>query len=118
MLTDKKLLFVGIFGTAIAAVAWLTPLLFDALQALGLATSRAGIDNFAAPATLLLFGLTTYALAHSGRLKLRYLGCCDVPVPDELRIPPAATKDSVSNRLATAPAASGFTTAAPPHAVV
>ncbi len=74
MPTDKKLLRVGLCGTAIAAVSWLTPLLVVALDAVGLSVSRAWIDNIAAPATLLLFGLTTYALAHSGRLKIRNLG--------------------------------------------
>ena len=92
MLTDSKLLCAGFCGTVIAAISWLTPLLFDLLHAIGLPVSQAGIDNVAAPATLLFFGLTTYALAHSGRLKLRYFGCHDVPVPDELRIPPSTEK--------------------------
>ena len=92
MLTDNRLLCAGIFGTALAGVSWLTPLVLVALQGLGLPVSRAGVDSIAAPATLLLFGLTTYALARGGRLKICNLGCCDVPVPEELRIPPAPKK--------------------------
>jgi hypothetical protein len=72
-----------------AAVCWLTPLLTVALGNVGLPVSRVWVDNLSAPALPIFMGLTLYALVRMGRLKIRTFGCCDVPIPEELRIPPA-----------------------------
>ena len=89
MLTNQKLLCTGLCGTVTAAVCWLTPLLVFTLSAVGLPGSRVWVDNIAAPALPIFMGLTMYALVRMGRLKIVSRGCCYVPIPEELRIPPA-----------------------------
>ena len=89
MSTNQKLLFTGLCGTVTAAVCWLTPLLVVILSAVGLPVSQVSVDNIAAPALPIFMGLTMYALVRMGRLKIVNLGCCYVPIPDELKLPPA-----------------------------
>jgi hypothetical protein len=93
MLANKKLLWVGLYGIAIAAVSWLTPVFVVALDAIGLSVPRAWIDTVMAVALAIFIGLTMYALVRMGRLKIVSGGCCGVlPIPEELKIPPAGTK--------------------------
>jgi mercuric ion transport protein len=94
MLTNQKLLRIGLCGTVMAAVCWLTPLLVVTLSAVGLPVMRVWVDNVAAPALPIFMGLTMYALARMDRLKIVSCGCCYVPLPEELRIPPADKKRS------------------------
>jgi hypothetical protein len=86
---NKQLLRIGLCGMAIAAAGWLTPLLAIAVHSVGLSVPRAWIDNVTAPALPIFMGLTMYALVRMGRLKIVNLGCCYVPIPDELKLPPA-----------------------------
>jgi mercuric ion transport protein len=85
---NKILLRVGLCGMVLAAISWLTPILFVALHTVGLPVSRAWIDSVSAPALAIFMGLTMYALVRMGRLKIVARGCCYVPIPEELRIPP------------------------------
>ena len=89
MSTNQKLLCTGLCGTVVASLCWLTPLLVAALNAVGLPMARVWVDNLAAPALPIFMGLTMYALVRMGRLKIRPFGCCEVPIPEELKIPPA-----------------------------
>jgi hypothetical protein len=91
MLANKKLLWVGLCGIAIAAVSWLTPLLVVVLDAIGLSLSRPWIDTAMAVALAIFIGLTMYALVRMGRLKIVSGGCCGVLIPEELRIPPVSS---------------------------
>jgi hypothetical protein len=88
-LTNQKPLWIGLCGTVAAAACWLTPLPTVILSAVGLPESRAWVDNVAAPALPIFMGLTLYALVRMGRLKIVSRGCCYVPIPEELRLPPA-----------------------------
>jgi hypothetical protein len=71
----------------------LTPFFVVVLDAIGQSVPRAWIDTVMAVALAIFIGVTMYALVRMGRLKIVSGGCCGVPIPEELRIPPAGTKN-------------------------
>ena len=87
-LNDRILLQVGLWGMLVAAVSWLSPLVSIALHAGGLFVSRNWIDSISAPAFGMFMGQSMWALVRMGRLEIVNLGCCYVPIPEELKLPP------------------------------
>jgi mercuric ion transport protein len=61
-MSDRKLLGVGLGGSAIAAVCCFTPALVLLLGAVGLSAWLAWLDYVLLPALLLFLGITAYAL--------------------------------------------------------
>jgi mercuric ion transport protein len=61
-MTDKGLLGVGIFGTAVAALCCFTPVLVVLLGAVGLAAAIGWLDYVLFPALVVFVGLTAFAL--------------------------------------------------------
>jgi mercuric ion transport protein len=61
-MNDRKLLGVGLGGSAIAAVCCFTPALVLLLGAVGLSAWLAWLDYVLLPALLLFLGITAYAL--------------------------------------------------------
>ena len=61
-MSDRKLLGIGLGGSALAAVCCFTPALVLLLGALGLSAWLAWLDFVLLPALVLFLGLTAYAL--------------------------------------------------------
>jgi mercuric ion transport protein len=61
-MSDRKLLGVGLGGSAIAAVCCFTPALVLLLGAVGLSAWLAWLDYVLLPALVLFLGITAYAL--------------------------------------------------------
>jgi mercuric ion transport protein len=61
-MTDKGLLGVGIFGTAVAALCCFTPVLVVLLGAVGLAAAIGWLDYVLFPALVVFIGLTAFAV--------------------------------------------------------
>jgi mercuric ion transport protein len=61
-MTDKGLLGVGIFGTAVAALCCFTPVLVVLLGAVGLAAAIGWLDYVLFPVLVVFVGLTAFAL--------------------------------------------------------
>jgi mercuric ion transport protein len=61
-MNDRKLLGVGLGGSAIAAVCCFTPALVLLLGAVGLSAWLAWLDYVLLPALVLFLGITAYAL--------------------------------------------------------
>lgn len=61
-MSDRKLLGIGLGGSAIAAVCCFTPALVLLLGAVGLSAWLAWLDYVLLPALLLFLGITAYAL--------------------------------------------------------
>ena len=87
-LNNKILLHVGLWGMVVAAICWLTPFVSIGLHAGGLLVSRVCIDSISAPAFGIFMGQSMWALVRMDRLKIVNLGCCYVPIPEELKISP------------------------------
>ena len=66
-MSDRKLLGVGLGGSALAAVCCFTPALVLLLGALGLSAWLAWLDYVLLPALVLFLGLTAYALLRRRR---------------------------------------------------
>ena len=61
-MSDRKLLGIGLAGSALAAVCCFTPALVLPLGAVGLSAWLAWLDYVLLPALVLFLGLTAYAL--------------------------------------------------------
>jgi mercuric ion transport protein len=61
-MSDRKLLGIGLAGSALAAVCCFTPALVLLLAAVGLSAWLAWLDYALLPALVLFLGLTGYAL--------------------------------------------------------
>ncbi len=61
-MNDKKLLGIGIGGTAVAALCCFTPILVVLLGALGLSAALGWLDYVLFPALAFFIGLTIYAV--------------------------------------------------------
>ena len=70
MLANKKLLWMGLYGIAITAVSWLTPLFVVVLNTIGLSVSRAWIDTVMALALAIFIGLTKRSCVWAGSKSL------------------------------------------------
>jgi mercuric ion transport protein len=60
--SDRKLLGIGLAGSALAAVCCFTPALVLLLAAVGLSAWLAWLDYLLLPALVLFLGITAYAL--------------------------------------------------------
>jgi mercuric ion transport protein len=65
-MSDRKLLGVGLGGSAVAAVCCLTPALALLLGAVGLSAWLAWLDYILLPALVLFLGITGYAVLRRG----------------------------------------------------
>jgi mercuric ion transport protein len=61
-MNDKKLLGIGIGGTAVAALCCFTPILVVLLGAVGLSAALGWLDYVLFPALAFFIGLTIYAV--------------------------------------------------------
>lgn len=61
-MTDRKLLKVGIIGTAVAALCCFTPVLVVLLGVVGFAVLAGWLDIVLLPALAIFMGITMYAL--------------------------------------------------------
>jgi len=66
-MSERRLLGVGLGGSALAAVCCFTPALVLLLGALGLSAWLAWLDFVLLPALVLFLGLTAYALVRRPR---------------------------------------------------
>lgn len=66
-MSDRKLLGVGLGGSALAAICCFTPALVLLLGAFGLSAWLAWLDFVLLPALVLFLGLTAYALVRRRR---------------------------------------------------
>ncbi len=66
-MNDRKLLGVGLGGSALAAICCFTPALLLLLGAFGLSAWLAWLDFVLLPALVLFLGLTAYALVRRPR---------------------------------------------------
>jgi len=66
-MSERRLLGVGLGGSALAAVCCFTPALVLLLGALGLSAWLAWLDYVLLPALVLFLGLTAYALVRRRR---------------------------------------------------
>ena len=66
-MSDRKLLGVGLGGSALAAICCFTPALVLLLGAFGLSAWLAWLDYVLLPALVLFLGLTAYALVRRRR---------------------------------------------------
>lgn len=67
MLSDRKLLYTGIIGTAVAALCCFTPILVIAFGVVGLSAWLGYADYVLLPALAFFIGLTVYALYRQRR---------------------------------------------------
>jgi len=65
-MSNRKLLGIGIGGTALAAICCFTPALVVLLGALGLSAWVGGLDYVLLPALVLFVGITVFALLRKG----------------------------------------------------
>jgi len=77
---DKKLLKVGIIGTAVAALCCFTPLLVVLLGVVGLSAMLGWLDYVLFPALGFFLALTAYAL-HRRRRNGGAAACAAIPRP-------------------------------------
>ena len=70
-MTDRKLLYTGAAGSAIAAICCFTPALVILLGAIGLSAWLAWLDYVLLPALVLFLGLTGFAALRMQRSRLR-----------------------------------------------
>lgn len=61
-MTDRKLLFIGIAGSVVAALCCFTPILVILLGFVGLASLTGTIDVVLLPALIIFLAITVYAL--------------------------------------------------------
>ena len=73
---NKRLLHIGITGTAIAALCCFTPVLVILLGTLGLSALVGYLDYVLFPALTLFLGFTLYALYRKRNIR-RTQTCCD-----------------------------------------
>ncbi len=66
-MNDRKLLGIGITGTAIAALCCFTPVLVVSLGIVGLSAWVGGLDYVLFPALAVFIGITVYALVRRAR---------------------------------------------------
>lgn len=66
-MSDRGLLQIGIFGTAIAALCCFTPVLVVLLGAVGLSAAVGWLDYVLLPALALFVGITLYAVVRRQR---------------------------------------------------
>jgi mercuric ion transport protein len=59
---EKRLLFVGLAGTIVAALCCFTPILVALLAAVGLSAATGYLDHVLLPAAVIFAGITVYAL--------------------------------------------------------
>lgn len=65
-MADKKLLYTGLTGTAIAAICCFTPALVILVTAVGLSAIIGWLDFVLFPALAIFIGITVYALTRRG----------------------------------------------------